>query len=219
MPLASRSQNINAASYEHYFLKPNGVLNRNGHAAFMATLTHWRGAPTSLDRTRELLGVKLGTPSLETLLRYEFANDLEAQIPGVDTAEYVALKIWMAKNTHSLSTLTLDKIHTYLTNRQNRKTYEPREPEAFPVSQPVRAIAAMEGIQVLDTDQKLRAEGRKQRHCIGTASYLNRCRQGYQALNFKGYTFFLDPSGRILETRGSLTAPRHIASRTSYKAC
>lgn len=191
--------------YEAFFRKPNGVLDTNGHKAFMATLLHHREAPPSLAGLKQLLGVKTGSEQVETLLRYEFTADLNNQVPDLDTPEYEELKAWLTTRgitAATLTTLSLDKMHSYLTNRTNRKTYEPREPEAFPVAEHVRALANIEGVELLDTDRKLRAEGRRQSHCIGGSAYINRCRKGYHALNYKGYTFFLDTGGAILETRG-----------------
>jgi hypothetical protein len=197
------------SSYEQYFRKPNGVVNVNGLKAFADTVMHSFAAPESIDTVKALLGLK-AQPQIETVLRYRFAGDLNTQIPEVDSAEYVALKAWAERagiTATSLTTLALDKLHTYLTNRQNRRTYEPREPEQFPVAEPVRQLAAVEGVELLDTDRKLRAEGRRQHHCIGGAHYLNRCRQGYHALNYKGFTFFLNPRGEILETHGRFNSP------------
>jgi hypothetical protein len=196
---------VDWTSYEPYFRKPNGVLNVNGLKAFAETVMHSAEAPEAIDAIKGLFGLTT-QPQTETVLRYLFAGDVNNQIPTVDSAEYVALKGWVAKQG-TLTTLVLDKLHTYLTNRQNRRTYEPREPEQFPVAEPVRRLVGVEGVEVLDSDRKLRAEGRRQHHCIGSADYLNRCRQGYHAVNFKGYTFFLNQRGEILETHGKYNSP------------
>jgi hypothetical protein len=140
------------------------------------------------------------------VLRYEFASDLNSQIPHVDSAEYLDLQKFCKRHgvyENTLNILMLDKLHTYLTNVENRRTYVPSEPKLLPVLEPVaRLVGTIEGLEIIDTEQKLRAEGRRQHHCIGSATYVNRCRQGYQALNYKGYTFFLSPQGQILETHG-----------------
>ena len=37
---------------------------------------------------------------------------------------------------------------------------------------------------------------------IGHQEYIEDCRRGYQALNYKDYTFFLDPSLNVNQTHG-----------------
>ena len=84
----------------------------------------------------------------------------------------------------------------------NKKTYAPSEPYEFCFSDKLTALKDIEGLTLLDTDRKLRAEGKRQNHCIGGKDYILLCKQGDQAVNYKGYTFHLNNSCEILSTTG-----------------
>jgi len=193
-------------SYERYFLKPNGKLKRNEFAEFTKQFASWPSAPVSIDNLKALFGLK-HLAEILPLLHYQFTSDLEGMLPGVDTPEFVQLRKWIAKQgIEKPNTLQLDKLHTYLVNKMNRKTYEPSEPEVFPTHPAIEALRGTEGLRIIDTDRKLRAEGRSQHHCIGSSGYINMCRNGYQALHYKGYTFLLHPDCGLYETYGSCNA-------------
>lgn len=193
------------ATYEPYFLKPNGVLKRNEHQAFIKTLGYWsREAPRSIDKIKALLGLKTFEETI-TVLSYRFAQDTDNMIPDVDTEPYLNLKAWLSKariSREGFNLLSLDKIHTYLTNQLNKRDYTPSEPVKFPVAEPLKRLVGTENLYLLDDARKLRAEGRKQSHCIGGKDYINKCKRGYQALNYKGFTFFLSPDLKVLQAHG-----------------
>jgi hypothetical protein len=191
-------------TYERYFLKPNGVLKRNEFQVFIQQLNHWKDAPTSIDNIKNLLNLKT-LDQISTVLRYEYAADLNNQIPHVDSESYQTVLSCIKKlgiTTDTITVLSLDKLHTALTNLENRRDYVPSEPNLLPVSPILASLKGVDALEVIDTDRKLRAEGRKQNHCIGGKHYLDRCRNGYQALNYKGYTFFLSPDLSLVETKG-----------------
>jgi len=99
-----------------------------------------------------------------------------------------------------------EKIHVYLINKLNRKNSNPSEHQPLPVTESIlklERIPALEGkINIIKTVKDLRAEGKRQGHCIGSKMYINQCKRGYQALNFKGHTFFLDPRNQLVEAHG-----------------
>jgi len=99
-----------------------------------------------------------------------------------------------------------EKIHVYLINKLNRKNNTPSEPQPLPVTETIlklERIPALKGeINLIKTVKDLRAEGKRQGHCIGSKMYINRCKRGYQALNFKGHTFLLDPRNQLVEAHG-----------------
>lgn len=212
-----RSHDAAESAFTPFFRKPNGKLNTNGLRAFIKR--HYRygmagDAPRSIDRTRKLLGLK-ARDSVEFILGYRYARDTEAMIPSEDSPEYTRLQKWLARNigeSHPRNMLLMDKLHTYLINRLNRANRAPSSPRVamqLPVHPAIRAAREIlqmqekaEALQIIDTDAALRAEGRKQHHCIGGSDYLQMCRKGYQALNFKGYTFFLTPDLRVDQTHG-----------------
>lgn len=190
----------NFNSFKKYFLKPNGKLKRNEFNAFTKSMLTSHEAPRSIDKLKNLL--KLKNTDILPLLEYQFTRDLENQIPNADTVEYQQLVRWAKRFVTSVSAFTLDKMHTYLTNKQNRPEYEPSVPTTFEIHPNLEALRGVEDLKIIDTDSQLRAEGRKQSHCIGGSDYIDQCKDGYQVLNYKGYTFFLDPHCEIEQTQG-----------------
>ena len=198
-------------SLQKFYLKNSGKLQTNELNKTVCRISenYWRykDAPESIDNILSALGASHTDLSvLETVLCYEFSNDLNNMIPAVDTEERQLLKRFISKNVHQITTHTLDKTHTFLLNLSNRKDRSPSEPIRFPVHPKLSAISH-EDFTILDAPQKLRAEGRRQNHCIGGRDYQQKCRSGYQALNFKGYTFFLSPDLRVLQTHGRFNSP------------
>lgn len=191
-------------SFKRYFRKANGKVQRNEWTAFLNTVQHWSNAPKSIDRIKTLLGLK-ATDSIEPILLYEYSGDLNSMIPDVDSADYKLLMAYCSRMNITKATLTplnLDKLHTYLTNKVNRRSYEPKEPTRLSLHPAIAALDGHKDVKLIKTDQDLRREGREQHHCIGSTTYLNRVLRGYQALRFRGYTFFLSPSCEIIETSG-----------------
>lgn len=198
-------------SFEKFYLKNSGKtqINELNKTVSKIAQNYWRykEAPESIDNILSVLGASHTDLSvLETVLCYEFSNDLNNMIPNVDTEERQILSRFVSKNVHQITTHTLDKMHTFLLNLANRKERCPSEPVRFPVH-PKLAQISHEDLLIIDSAQKLRAEGRKQSHCIGGRDYQAKCRTGYQALNFKGYTFFLSPDLRVLQTHGRFNSP------------
>jgi len=200
-------QKARVAAWQKYFLKPNGVLKRNEFQEFHKYIGYAE-APESVDAIKELFGLK----SLEQylpILKYVFANDLNNQIPHIDSAEYQLMQKWLKKqgiNKTNINPLAFDKLHVYLTNLENKKDYTPSEPKMLPVLPQIAKLEGTKDLRIIDTEGKLRAEGRRQSHCIGGRQYIEQCRQGYQALNYKGYTFFYSPECELIDAYGKYNA-------------
>lgn len=79
----------------------------------------------------------------------------------------------------------------------------PSEPVAVPLHSRIKALDGLKDIRLVKTVADMRKEGRSQSHCIGSEHYIRSLFKGYQALNYKGYTFYLDPNLNIVETKGS----------------
>jgi hypothetical protein len=210
-----------AGNFRHFFLNSKGRFNKHGYTSFLRRSTYnctyyfdsyyrsWSHKPRheewSIDKIKDLLNLK-ATDSIDPILLYAFSKDLNGMIPEKDSKEHVQLIKWLKRREISrdnLNTLNLDKIHTYLTNKVNRKNYIPSEPTYFRLSKDLLKLDGIEHLKLIKTDKDLRAEGRKQSHCIGSKPYMDKCKNGYQALNYKGHTFFLDPKNQILEAHGS----------------
>ena len=193
----------------HYFKKPNGKIDRNGLHELLRHLGYW---PNINNLSSLITLFDLKNKDVQRILTYKYIQHVSNMIPNPDTIEYMQLLAWCKRqniNKKTLNSFLADKMHEYLVNKSNRKNYEPSEPIHFPVADNIRALETNDNIVLLDTDRKLRAEGRKQNHCIGNSSmgYINKCHNGYHALNFKGFTFFLDPVGKILERSGRHNGP------------
>jgi len=211
--IITKSDQKNINLLKSYCLSNNGKLNIVLYKDILSTLKN-DNIPSSIDKIKELLGFK-ATTCIKSILVYEFSNDLNNMIPEIDSKEYTQLlkrlkTIDITKD--NLTTLDLDKIHTYLTNKLNRKLYVPSEPIAFNLSEKLLKLENTPKLRLIKSDRELKAEGRKQSHCIGGADYIKKCLQGYQALNYKNYTFFLSPKNDIIQTNGShnTTTPDNI---------
>lgn len=194
--------NTHADDFAKYYVKPNGKIQANELNKTLSRIKYYARAPRSIDAIREAL--KISTTdlnSLETILCYQYSEDLNDMIPHVDSDQRPIVNKFISKHVPILSTHTLDKLHTFLTNIQNKKTRVPSEARKFHVAEKLQKINHKD-LNLLDDSQKLRAEGRRQNHCIGGLDYQKKCSLGYQALNFKGYTFFLSPSLEIVQTNG-----------------
>lgn len=210
--------NIVKKSFEKFYLKNSGKIQINElnktTSRIFNNFWSYKDAPESIDNILSVLGAsKTDLSVLETVLCYEFSNDLNNMIPAIDTEERHTLNRFVSKNVRQITTHTLDKMHTFLLNLANRKERSPSEPIRFPVH-PKLAQISHEDLLIIDSAQKLRAEGRKQSHCIGGRDYQAKCQSGYQALNFKGYTFFLSPDLRVLQTHGRFNSitPQYIVN-------
>lgn len=193
-------------SYKKYFLKPNSVLKANEFRAFMQQLQHDSDAPKTINALKALLDLKM-LENILPILHYEFADNLEQQLPAIDTDEYEQLKTWLNTNDinkNTLNSFALDKIHQYLTNKANKKAHisTPREVALFPIHPVLEALKGIKGVSLITTATELRIEGRKQEHCIGGKQYVDCCLRGHQVLNYKGYTFFLRPDLTLEQTKG-----------------
>ena len=197
-----------ANSYKKYFLKDNGKLKVNEFQSFIKRKVNLQGyylmrtAPHSIDKIKEFFKTK----DVKTILMYQHSNDLNNMLPNLDTPEYDKLKIWLAqRGEHPFNTFLLDKLHTHLINKNNRKTYSPSEPKEFPVNKKLLKLESLSEnnkLRIIKNDKELKAEGRSQSHCIGSKNYIDSCLRGYQALNYKGFTFFLNPDLEINQTHG-----------------
>jgi len=181
--------------YKKFFLKPNGKVQTNELKDFLENKDYFSSVYTSIDKLTALLDLR--PDNKLALLNYRFTQDTDDMIPATDSKEYKQLVQWVIKNDitrKNLNALSLEKIHAYLTNKMNRKNHVPSEPRPLPVHPTIDKLRNVKSLKVIDTDRELRAEGRKQSHCIGGSDYIKQCLSGYQALNYKGYTFLLTPS-------------------------
>jgi len=96
-----------------------------------------------------------------------------------------------------------EKIHVYLINKLNRKTYCKKDPVLFNLAPEIQKLEGTKNLKLIKSAPELRREGKTQGHCIGSKNYIDAClKRDHQALNYKGYTFFLSPDNRVLETHG-----------------
>lgn len=180
----------------------------------MPCLRHLEDLPKNLDKIKKLFGLK--KKALLPLLRYRFIGDLEGMIPSIDSKEYSQLISTLKRldiTKENLSTFELDKMHAYLTNKINRKNYVPSEPTLFNLTEKLLSLNHAD-LRLIKSDRELKNEGRKQSHCIGSKQYIDKCLDGYQALNYKSYTFLITPDNQISETHGkhNATTPQHVIS-------
>ena len=200
-------------SYKKYFVKPNGKLQTNEYQEFIYFRKLYDNAPNSLEKLKLLLN--LDQKSIQIALKYKHIADVENMIPDVDHKAYADIQKFVKKHgidRNSLNLFLLDKIHTYQINQINKKTYSKKEEIQFPTSEKLLKIENTEHLKLIKKPSDLRAEGRTQGHCIGSKHYITQCYQGYQALNYKGYTFFLSPNLEIDQTHGkhNCSTPDHI---------
>lgn len=191
-------------SYKKYFLKDNGVLNTNDYNKVINRMLKYdaRLAPESLEKLKAIVGnVK---PFMVEVMLYHHLNDLLNMLPNIGdeyfkTFQNKALKILENDHKGIINRYYLDKLHQILVNRINKKTYSPKEPVALPIPNKLKTITNKH-LTLITTDRELRAEGKRQNHCIGT--YVKNCLGGNVALNYKGYTFLLSSDLRVLQTNG-----------------
>lgn len=200
-----------ALSYRKYFLKPNGKLKNNEYHEFIRKITRvylreadiHQTAPQSIDKILELLDLKSSNfEAVCNIISYIFAQDVNEGIPPIDSYKYIKLKKTIKKKlaNHPVNEFLLEKIHTIQINWENNNTYTSPEPIALPVHEKLLELEkSVKELTVLKTVRDIRAEGRKQNHCIGQKEmgYIDRCLNGFQALNYKGYTFFLSPDLKV----------------------
>lgn len=207
MPKVSMPDAETVSLWENWYRKGNGKVNTNGLREFFNRYRVWHNPPESIERIKVLLGVK-GNESIDFILAYRHVTDTERMIPDQDSAEYKAFQRWVKRiGDHPRNVLLMDKLHTFQINRINSaersKNYTPREPVKLNVHPNVAALKGIDGLRILDTDTALRGEGRRQSHCIGGETYQRLCREGgYTAVNYKGYTFLIDPHLGIDQTHG-----------------
>lgn len=194
----------------HFFRKQSGTYDYNGLANFIYKYG-LKDSYTDIDLERiapliQLFGVK----NKLAIIAYRYSLDTCNMLPcqDADPKDYNKLKSWITRNINSDRALTLfdlDKLHTYLTNKQNRIIYAPSEPVRVPLH--AALIKAKElvpnDLDLIDTVARMRKEGRSQSHCIGSKHYIDSLFVGYQACNYKGYTFYLNPRLEVVETKGS----------------
>ena len=195
-------------SYKKYFLKDNGVLNTQDYNTVIKSFTRYDRslAPDSLDKLIAILGnVK---PNLIEILSYSELTGLINMMPEethVDFKDFKKKALRIFENHDKImNRYFLDKLHQVLVNKINKKDYSPREPQNLPIPEKIKSIQHKD-LTLIRTDRELRAEGKRQGHCIG--NYVKECFEtGKFALNFKGYTFMLNSNCKLVETKGRYNA-------------
>lgn len=190
---------------KRWFKKPSGKYDYQGLRELIQGISYLYQCPESIDKIKLHFGLK-GNDSIMPILKYRFTRDLENMLPDQDNPDFEVVQKAMRRmkiGREGFNLLSLDKLHTFLINHQNRKTYVPKEPVALPISPILEALESqVEDLKLIKTDRDLRAEGRQQGHCIGSRHYLDQLRQGYQAFRYKGHTFFLNPNLSLVEAHG-----------------
>jgi len=147
---------------------------------------------------------------------YEFALDLENQLPEIDSDEFLKIKKFCDKNSigKNFTNFDLEILHTKLTNLQNRKTYEPKPEEFWPINPildlvltDLRGLHDLES-RHLNSARLLRAEGKRQKHCIGGSNYIEQVGSGrYFATHIAGGTYLFDQDLNITQASASCNRP------------
>jgi len=216
-PILENDDLSNVTRLKQYFKKSNGALNRHDFFEVYQSISSYRvSVPESLNKLKIFLGVNT-LPDLKGVLKYSHILSTIGMLPDQDSQEYADLMRWkkrMRIESKTFNILDLERLHAYLINRLNRKNYTAREPKKLPVNEKLLKIESAPGLTLIKTDKDLRAEGRRQSHCIGSKQYINQCFRGYQALNYKGYTYFLSPELRVQETHGrhNCGTPREVTN-------
>lgn len=201
--------------YRHNFKTPQGRIDWDALLAFMDAYQGWgrynadgpqRTKGYCIDKILALYGRKDTEAKIKTLI-YAYAQDLNVMLPEIDSDAYLKLKKAMDRlGATELCPLSLDKLHTYLINQVNyasKKERGPVEVIRFQVHPALEAIRNEEHVTILDSAPALRAEGRRQSHCIGSKGYIDALRRGMNyAVNYKGYTFWLGHDLQVQQTHG-----------------
>lgn len=185
------------------------------------------GIPLNIDNLCKVFSLNQNY-DFSKIIFYTHIESIENSIPSdIDSKEYHDfLKMIKRLNItkDNLNTLQLDKIHTAIINKNERLERGPIEKREWPAYQVSEYLLTLENllnedkkqvISVIKNQGDLKKESRKMKHCIGqnNMGYHEKIiKKGYQALNFKGYTFFLNPDLTINETHGknNMSTPDNI---------
>lgn len=190
-----------------HFKKPNGKINLQGLLEYLRNYSMpWNKEEIpsleTIKELRNLLKIK-GNENTNFILSYSHSKDIPAMVGTIDSPERDQVIRWLrSMNDHPKNVLLLEKLHTYLVNRLNRKNYAPKEPTELPVSKTLLKLEGTKDLTLIKTDRELKAEGRRQSHCIGSSGYLHGCMKGNQVLNYKGHTFYLTQGLDLIEVHG-----------------
>jgi len=161
------------------------------------------------------------------IIFYSHIQDINASIPSdVDSVEYseflkVVKRLKITKE--SLNTLELDRLHTAIINKAARlergeveaKVWTPYEVSEKLLKMEIALNEEKQLLTVIKSQGDLKREGRTMKHCIGqnAMGYHSKIlTQNYQAVNYKNYTFFLNPDLTINQTYGkhNSSTPREL---------
>jgi len=138
---------------------------------------------------------------------YPFTKDVAGMLESLDPRDK-KLRGKVQKLMAAQNTLALDKLHTYLVNKANRKVYTPvnRNEEVYNINP---RLKGREDLRPIVNRYQLRAEGRRQSHCIGShGAYHDRIVSNQnQAFNFKGYTFYTTYDLKVIAAHGAHNRP------------
>ena len=172
----------------------------------------------SINRIKDLLGQKRSSCNADYII-YPYTNDLFNMLKEHMSEPLVERRVkQLTKN--GVNTLVLDKLHTYLINKMNRKTYTPidKNEKQYRINPKLERI---EELKPIINRYQLRQESKTQNHCIGTVpDYHKRLlTNGNQAFNFKGYTFYTDYNLNIIQCKGKYNkeVPNKIINELKQK--
>jgi hypothetical protein len=172
--------------------------------------------PLRLEKISKLFGLNKNF-DFTKIAFYRHIVDVENSIPNdvdsIDYKEFLKAIKRLKINKENLNNLQLEKLHVWDINRQLRLERGPSIPREWPSYDVNPILLSLEGelnkdkpiFKLIKSQGDLKKEGRSQKHCIGNdrMGYHERIlNKGYQAFNFKGHTFFVDPSLKVVEAHG-----------------
>jgi len=207
--LGKRAQYIDLKSL---FKKQNGVLDVNTFKSLNTSTVSEDLTSEHILKLKQYLNLPLFDHKItKTLIEYRYTIDISRQLPDPQSEKCIYLQKQLNKfniNKNTITLYNLDKLHTILINYENNqfKKDSPSTPYKFDLPDEILSLTGdpkiAKHLTLIESPQALRIEGKRQGHCIGGKHYVDSLKQGFVAFNYKGYTFYLDPSLTLRETKG-----------------